>query len=122
MRNSCCVPFFICELLTEKIVDGRKGAYAAGNLLENAIEASRQTEDKMLHAVVEFQNGILKIEIMNSFSGEYTLKTRESQGHHGFGLQSVRRAVEKHKGVMEVWAEGEQFHVKIMMYLPEENV
>ena len=93
-----------------------------GNLLENAIEAAQQTEEKMLHAVVEFQKGILKIEIVNSFSGEYTLKTTKNQGHHGLGLQSVRKAVEKHQGVMEVWAEGEQFHVKIMMYLPEENV
>ena len=40
----------------------------------------------------------------------------------GFGLQSVRKAAEKHQGVMELWAEGKQFHVKIMMYLLKENV
>ena len=108
--------------LPEKICHTFDVNMVLGNLLENAIEAAQQTEEKMLHAVVEFQKGILKIEIVNSFSGEYTLKTTKNQGHHGFGLQSVRKAVEKHQGVMEVWAEGEQFHVKIMMYLPEENV
>lgn len=108
--------------LPEKICHTFDVNMVLGNLLENAIEAAQQTEEKMLHAVVEFQKGILKIEIVNSFSGEYTLKTRKSQGHHGFGLQSVRRAVEKHQGVMEIWAEGEQFHVKIMLYLPEEDV
>lgn len=39
-----------------------------GNVLENAIEAARQTEEKYLSVTIQFKKGILRIKIENSFN------------------------------------------------------
>jgi len=40
-----------------------------GNLLENAIEAARQTEEKKLTVAIREEKGVLKIHIENSYNG-----------------------------------------------------
>ena len=47
-----------------------------GNLMDNAIDAARQSEDKLLQLKIHYRQGMLFIEIRNSFSGEL-LKTQE---------------------------------------------
>ena len=73
-----------------------------GNLLENAVEAARQTEEKRLDVRVELQQGVLRIQIENSYNGKLEKRhqrlftTKKEKRLHGIGLQNVRKIEEKH--------------------------
>lgn len=96
-----------------------------GNLLENAIEAAAKTEEKRLEVKVRMKQGILRIEVENSFDGELRqspqglLTTKDESSHHGIGLKNVRKMVEKYKGSMEVHTEENVFRVSLLLYLGE---
>lgn len=102
-----------------------------GNLLENAIEAAEQTEEKILHAAIQLKKGILTIEIENSFPGTKAapfptgkmrfFTTKENPKEHGLGLKSVERTVEKYHGAMKIYPRDGLFCVKIILYLPEKE-
>lgn len=99
-----------------------------GNLLENAIEAAIQTEEKELNLDIQMKQGVLKIEITNSFRGSQYLNenidggnirlvtTKKSRGH-GIGLDSVKKIVDKYNGVMELKPTEKKFEVRIMLYI-----
>lgn len=98
-----------------------------GNLLENAIEAALQTEEKFLAFDMKWRKGILKIEMSNSFSHSLIVKTvgedirllstKSDSIYHGIGLQSVKRIVDKYQGDMTFDTEGNRFQVKIILYM-----
>ncbi|MCM1026713.1 MAG: ATP-binding protein [Roseburia sp.] len=100
-----------------------------GNLLENGIEAARQTEEKRLDVAIELQQGVLRIQIENSYNGKAAfdseagrkklLTTKREEGLHGIGLENVRKMVEKYDGIMEVSPEGDLFRVVLLLYMPE---
>lgn len=100
-----------------------------GNLLENGIEAARQTESRRLDINVEAQQGFLRIQIENSYDGrtavsrgnghQRLLTTKRGGGLHGIGLESVRKVVEKYDGIMEVCPEEDIFRVLLILYMPE---
>lgn len=99
-----------------------------GNLMDNAIEAARKSEDKLLQIKIHYRKGMLFIDIRNSYSGELLKaegrylstkdcdQTDESQVH-GLGIRNVRRIVEKYNGSMEIDDEGGIFEVRILMYV-----
>lgn len=99
-----------------------------GNLLENAIEAARQTERKYLNVNIALKKGVLKIRMENSFlpagfvkeekqgSGRF-LTTKKSKEQHGIGLESVRKIVEAYSGTMEVIPQNELFCVNLILYM-----
>ncbi len=100
-----------------------------GNLLENAIEAARQSEKKYLGVGISFQKGILLIQIDNS----YALKDSSSKAsppaipgasgkpykHQGLGLKNVQRIVDAHNGNMEITKAPDLYSVKVMLYVPK---
>lgn len=100
-----------------------------GNLLENAIEAAKCTEEKYLLVNILLKQGVLRIEIKNSFSGVQSLRVSDTDGKkhflstkedavaHGIGLGSVRNIVEKYNGLMEVMPENTYFGVKLILYM-----
>ncbi len=100
-----------------------------GNLLENSIEAARQTEEKRLDINIELQQDVLRIQIENSYSGKTVfngekghkklLTMKKDKGLHGIGLENVRKIVEKHDGIMEVCPEGNIFRVMLILYMSE---
>lgn len=99
-----------------------------GNLMDNAIEAAKRSKDKLLHIRLQYQKGMLFIEIKNSYSGELVKadgvylstkdydRTDETQVH-GLGIRNVRRIVEKYDGNMEISDEDGLFEVRILMYV-----
>ena len=100
-----------------------------GNLLENAIEAAVQTQQKYLKVDIAFKRGVLKIKIENSFlPGELQVRERrgnrvflsskKAEGQHGIGLESVRRIVEAHDGTMEAGPRDGLFCVDLLLYMP----
>lgn len=94
-----------------------------GNLLENAIEAAEESEEKILRVKIKLKQGILRIGISNSFSGERHktgdgyLTTKREKGQHGIGLKSVREVVKQYGGEMETDIADGMFCVKLMMYI-----
>jgi len=61
-------------MMPEKIKHSFDINVLLGNLLENAIEAARQTEEKYLRVDIILKRGILKIQIENTFMSENLLK------------------------------------------------
>ncbi|MCM1102203.1 MAG: GHKL domain-containing protein [Clostridium sp.] len=100
-----------------------------GNLLENSIEAARQTDEKLLDVNIELRQGFLRIQIENSYDGKAVfnresgykklLTTKKEKGLHGIGLENVRKMVEKHNGIMEVCPEADLFRVVLILYMSE---
>lgn len=91
-----------------------------GNLLDNAIEAARQTTEKILKVNIHLKQGILKIEIENSFNGKTKgdfRTTKKDKELHGIGLNNVRKMVEKYHGEMDVVTEGNMFVTRVILYI-----
>ncbi len=96
-----------------------------GNLLENGIEAARQTEEKKLNVNIELQQGFLRIQIENSYTGKLEIRhqklltTKGTKGLHGIGLENVRKIVEKYDGILEVCPDSDMFRVMLIIYMSE---
>lgn len=96
-----------------------------GNLLDNAIDASGETEDKQMKISIRLDKGILFLNICNSCQGiadgkRFFLETTKvDKLNHGVGLKNVRRIVEKYHGDMEFICENGVMEADIMMYVKE---
>ena len=115
-------------MLPEKVKHTFDLNVVLGNLLENAIEAAKQTEQKYLSVNIALKRGVLKIRVENSFlpsgllEGEEgglksLLTTKKEKGEHGIGLKSVRGIVEAHNGTMEVTRRDGVFCVNLILYM-----
>ncbi len=91
------------------------------NLLDNAIEAARETEDKSVKLSVEKQQGFLKITVSNSKLAEHKpiendfKTTKKDKKNHGLGSRIVRDIAEVHGGRVSYHDEGEQMRVVVLM-------
>lgn len=100
-----------------------------GNLLENAIEAARQTDKKYLSVNITLKKGVMKIIIENSFhvtniiqkeqqgKGKVFLTTKPFKEQHGIGLKNVEKIVEKYNGTMEILPRDDLFCVNLILYM-----
>lgn len=94
-----------------------------GNLLDNAILAASQTQEKWLSVVLNYEKGILFIQVQNSYQtvkkdmdGNY-LTTKQETQNHGIGLKNVRRIVNQNHGTMQITDSDHIFDVKVMLYV-----
>lgn len=80
-----------------------------GNTLDNAIEAccSVPKEQRYIKLQLKTHRSILFYQIENPFSTDYPQKQKRK--NHGYGLQNVRRCVEKHNGHMSISQDGNIF-------------
>ncbi len=98
-----------------------------GNLLENAIEAAKQSEQKYLSVDIALKKGVLKVQIDNSFSnveilhkedgGKVFLSTKKRKEQHGIGLKNVKKIVESYHGSVEIETDKDIFSVKVYLYI-----
>lgn len=91
-----------------------------GNLLDNALEATKQVskeELRYINLVIRRINQMLVIKVENGFEKELRqengeLKTTKMDGGlHGWGIKSVKTAVDKYEGSVKHSQEGQQFKV-----------
>lgn len=92
-----------------------------GNLLDNAIEAASRTEEKILKGYIVQEQGILKIQLKNSYNrynnSEKQILLDKSKVHHsGIGLKNVQKIVDKYNGIIEI-NKGEYFEVRVLLYM-----
>lgn len=91
------------------------------NLLRNAVEEIGRGQKEGTALSVQIDNGEAntKVEIKNT-SRKFNLKeartTKSDKKNHGFGLENVRKAVEKSHGIFEIDYEDGEFTA--MVYLP----
>jgi len=98
-----------------------------GNLLDNALTALAKVENKALKLNIEFQKGILFIQIENTFDGvvKYSSKgailSRKENSflEHGWGLESVKRSVKKYNGHIDINHCKNTFSVELILYLDD---
>lgn len=97
-----------------------------GNLLDNAIEASRKVDPDArfinIHSSVLGEVAFYTIE--NSYSGELTFSgqlpvtTKKDQANHGIGLSAVRRIVNKYRGTITFSGKDDVFSAVISFPVP----
>ena len=94
-----------------------------GNLLDNAIAASIQTDERFLKLCIRMENGILFLYMVNSCTGipegvcEIRRLSEKSFAGHGIGLTNVLRIVEKYHGDMEMHCKDNHMETEIMLYM-----
>ena len=85
--------------------------------------AVSKCDKKVIHAAMRYDRGALKISVQNTYNGELEqkgeelLSTKQEKAGHGIGLWSVRKAVEKYGGMMEISHTEEIFKVDILLYI-----
>lgn len=77
-----------------------------GNLLDNAIEAAKESENKLLKIAIFNKNGDTIVSVKNSFANKPVLGKvfdkgySEKQGHSGLGLYGVKKIVDAYSDVL----------------------
>ena len=93
-----------------------------GNLLDNAIEASKKVKNKPFIDIKIFDskdyvNIVIKNKIDNSvlFFNPNLFTTKKDKNSHGIGLMSVKKIVKKYNGMYKVYEENKTIVVNIML-------
>ena len=94
-----------------------------GNLLDNAMEnvSGEAGQELQIEAVLEYIEGLLRIEVVNTFVGNVNKDGERFISHkgqgHGFGLFNVKKITEKYSGYMMIEHESNRFKVVVLLYL-----
>ena len=115
-----------------------------GNLLENAIENTLKTDNPYIELTLKYQSGTIYMNVTNTCisdqkveNGKYlTTKTddeknmhneetvsegfsisgRHKSGKHGYGLDNVKRCVDKYSGTMKLNCKDDVFTAEVTLY------
>jgi signal transduction histidine kinase len=95
-----------------------------GNLLDNAmIAVIKVTGDRFINLKIKYDKGRLMIQVDNPYTGQVIeedgriFTTNDDKENHGIGLQSVKKVVQKYKGVMDIDHSNNVFSVSLLMYV-----
>jgi hypothetical protein len=92
-----------------------------GNLLDNAIEATRKLDDKEKRTIslnVSYKNGVSMIDMRNYFDSTSRIEedtSKKDKFNHGYGLKSMKNIVGKYNGDLQTKMENDVFIVKIII-------
>lgn len=105
-------------------MDGESICVLLGNLLDNAIEAAKETEPegRYVDLRIKAQGSSLFMKIENPYrtprikQGNRYVTTKENKKEHGIGLKIVEELVEKYQGEMELTEGNHIFTVTLLLY------
>lgn len=104
--DNFCGNFYLCMIL--------------GNLLDNAVEATKFSKEKKLYFTMVEKKGFLLILLKNSCENTAKNKKEKIQNereHYGIGLKNVKRIIQLLDGEMEIEHKYNVFQVKIIIYI-----
>lgn len=88
------------------------------NVLSNALEAARETEEKHISVECAYTDMVIMIIVSNSYKSDATgglLRTRKSDlDYHGYGLENIKDSVRKYKGDWDIETKDDIFTIKIL--------
>ena len=92
------------------------------NLLDNAVEACAEVDDKVIKFSIVQQMNFITINIRNPYSridqqGDTLRSTKE--GHFGIGLENVRKALERYDGRLNIKTADGIFAVTVIIPIPK---
>lgn len=97
-----------------------------GNLLDNAIDAAKGTNEKRISLDIQTNGSYLIILVSNSIESSVlkdnkNLETsKPDKEKHGIGIKSIKTIVEKHNGMIQFYEEENEFCCHIMIDTTEE--
>ena len=101
-------------------IEDRDLACLFGNILDNAIEAISELEEKRIEILFSVENASRMIIFKNTI-GKSVLKnnpdlrsTKKDNSSHGFGHKIVEKIVSDHRGMIDYFEEGDMFGVQII--------
>ena len=101
-----------------------------GNAIDNAIECVCKIADedkRLIKVTVYTQNHFLLIRIENycespvTFDSGLPVTTKADSQMHGYGVKSIKQAVEKYRGHLDVEQEENWFRITALIPLPEKD-
>ena len=107
------------------VIENMDLANILGNLLDNAIEASMGESDGYIDLTMKQEKNFLIINVHNkctrAVEKEINKSSKEKPELHGIGLKSVKRAVKKYDGQINIEQTPQEFIVNIMIQNTQEN-
>ncbi len=110
-------------------IEGFDIAIIIGNLLDNAMRAVQNLaeESRWIKFVAVYNRNVLSIIVSNPYEGSIRFDqnhmpetTKSAREVHGIGLKSVKSAVEKYNGSLELSAEANIFKAEAILYCKAE--
>ena len=101
-----------------------------GNALDNAVESIVRMEDKdkkVINFSIYEQGEIVLIRTDNYYEGKLLFKdglpltSKSNKFYHGFGMDSMRKIVEKYDGSIAVGTEAGIFTLQMVIPVPDES-
>ena len=92
-----------------------------GNLLDNAIEASKDSTRKIIRLDVRADDGFLSILLKNTIdksvldANSELRTTKKEKAYHGFGVKNIKRIIDKYNGFIDYYEEDGYFVCDIML-------
>lgn len=89
-----------------------------GNLIDNAIEASRREKEPYIDLTIRQEKTFVVIKIVNKYSGEFPENletTKKRQQFHGIGIGSVKSIVKKYEGEFSIEKKGGDVIAKVLL-------
>jgi sensor histidine kinase regulating citrate/malate metabolism len=96
-------------------------AILLGNMFDNAIEATKNSERKIIKLDVQIQDAYLSVCMKNSIDKSVLTEnkklntTKGNNRYHGFGIKNIKRIVEKHSGLISYDEENGYFICDILL-------
>lgn len=120
------IAFMVHGTLPAKLViENMDLANILGNLLDNAIEASMGESDGYIDLTMKQEKNFLIINVHNkctrAVEKEINKSSKEKPELHGIGLKSVKRAVKKYDGQINIEQTPQEFIANIMIQNTQEN-
>lgn len=92
-----------------------------GNLVDNAIEALKDEEQKrVISLIIKGRGDFVSISIQNFFSKQLhfenglPITTKKDKNYHGYGMQSIKMICEKYNGTLSINTNDNIFSVNIL--------
>ena len=91
-----------------------------GDLLDNAMEAAAESEEKQVRISVKEEFNCLYLQISNTFSEKNSdvknFVSKKEAGRHGFGMRNIREIVKRYGGELIIYDEEGWFYMDVIIY------